>query len=110
MKGEKKARKWGEEEPSGVAKLYGPECGLSSGPAFALLDCAAWECPPSRGDACTDPNVDSRRGPHRALLDRAAWSERPPSRGGARRTRVREGVATYHFTTRRSRADKLPWV
>ncbi|PKI35323.1 hypothetical protein CRG98_044286, partial [Punica granatum] len=59
---------------------------------------------------CTDPNVDSRRGPHCALLDRAAWSERPPSRGEARQTRVREGVAIYHFTTRRSRADKLPGV
>ncbi|XP_031380021.1 UDP-glycosyltransferase 78D4-like isoform X4 [Punica granatum] len=31
--------------------LYGPECGLSSGPACALLDHAAWECPPSHGDA-----------------------------------------------------------
>ncbi|PKI39033.1 hypothetical protein CRG98_040575 [Punica granatum] len=31
--------------------LYRPECGLSSGPACALLDRAAWECPPSRGDA-----------------------------------------------------------
>ncbi|PKI57877.1 hypothetical protein CRG98_021716 [Punica granatum] len=29
-------------DPSGVAKLYGPECGLSSGPACALLDRAAW--------------------------------------------------------------------
>ncbi|PKI69146.1 hypothetical protein CRG98_010461 [Punica granatum] len=29
--------------------LYGPECGLSSGPACALLDHAVWECPPSRG-------------------------------------------------------------
>ncbi|PKI44745.1 hypothetical protein CRG98_034864 [Punica granatum] len=37
--------------PSGVAKLYGPECGLSSGPACALLDRAAWECPPFHGDA-----------------------------------------------------------
>ncbi|PKI49204.1 hypothetical protein CRG98_030393 [Punica granatum] len=64
--------------------------------------------PPFADRRCTDPNVDSRRGPHCALLDRAAWSERPPSRGDARRTRVREGVATYHFTTRRSRADKLP--
>ncbi|PKI46263.1 hypothetical protein CRG98_033344 [Punica granatum] len=59
---------------------------------------------------CTDPNVDSRQGPHCALLDRAAWAECPPSRGDACRTRVREGVATYHFTTRRSRADKLPGV
>ncbi|PKI58409.1 hypothetical protein CRG98_021167 [Punica granatum] len=24
-------------------------CGLSLGPAYALLDRAAWECPPSRG-------------------------------------------------------------
>ncbi|OWM84537.1 hypothetical protein CDL15_Pgr000977 [Punica granatum] len=31
--------------------LYEPECGLSSGPACALLDRAAWECPPSHGDA-----------------------------------------------------------
>ncbi|PKI77732.1 hypothetical protein CRG98_001856 [Punica granatum] len=35
--------------PSGVAKLYGPESGLSSGPACAFLDRAAWECPPSWG-------------------------------------------------------------
>ncbi|PKI77649.1 hypothetical protein CRG98_001987 [Punica granatum] len=35
--------------PSGVAKLYGPECALSSGPACALLDRAAWEYPSSRG-------------------------------------------------------------
>ncbi|PKI49809.1 hypothetical protein CRG98_029786 [Punica granatum] len=34
---------------SGVAKLYGPECGLSSGLVCALLDRAAWECPLSRG-------------------------------------------------------------
>ncbi|PKI66342.1 hypothetical protein CRG98_013304 [Punica granatum] len=31
--------------------LYRPECGLSSGPAWALLDRTAWEYPPSRGDA-----------------------------------------------------------
>ncbi|PKI73044.1 hypothetical protein CRG98_006539 [Punica granatum] len=37
--------------PSRVAKLYKPECGLSSGPVCALLDRAAWECPPSLGDA-----------------------------------------------------------
>ncbi|PKI79288.1 hypothetical protein CRG98_000302 [Punica granatum] len=29
--------------------VYGPECGLSSGPACALLDRAACECPPFRG-------------------------------------------------------------
>ncbi|PKI55764.1 hypothetical protein CRG98_023855 [Punica granatum] len=29
--------------------MYGLECGLSSEPACALLDCAALECPPSRG-------------------------------------------------------------
>ncbi|PKI42008.1 hypothetical protein CRG98_037626 [Punica granatum] len=29
--------------------VYGPECGLSSGPACVLLDCAAWKYPPSRG-------------------------------------------------------------
>ncbi|PKI74476.1 hypothetical protein CRG98_005158 [Punica granatum] len=32
-------------------QLYGPKCGLSLEPACALLDRAAWECPPSRGDA-----------------------------------------------------------
>ncbi|PKI58284.1 hypothetical protein CRG98_021366 [Punica granatum] len=36
---------------SPVLTLYGPECGLSLGPACALLDRATWECPPSRGDA-----------------------------------------------------------
>ncbi|PKI60845.1 hypothetical protein CRG98_018776 [Punica granatum] len=35
--------------PSGVAKLFGPKCGLSLGPACALLDRAAWGCPPSLG-------------------------------------------------------------
>ncbi|PKI69670.1 hypothetical protein CRG98_009941 [Punica granatum] len=35
--------------PSGVAKPYGPECGLSSGLACAILDRAAWEYPLSRG-------------------------------------------------------------
>ncbi|PKI74230.1 hypothetical protein CRG98_005351 [Punica granatum] len=41
-------RSW-DATHSGVAKLYGPECGLSSGPACALLDRLAWECPPSWG-------------------------------------------------------------
>ncbi|PKI64871.1 hypothetical protein CRG98_014738 [Punica granatum] len=29
--------------------VYGSECGLLAGPACVLLDCAAWECPPSWG-------------------------------------------------------------
>ncbi|PKI35400.1 hypothetical protein CRG98_044210 [Punica granatum] len=50
---------WFESEPVGNAlhkvQLYGPECGLSSGPTCALLDLAAWECPHSQGcmtDTC----------------------------------------------------------
>ncbi|OWM86316.1 hypothetical protein CDL15_Pgr011140 [Punica granatum] len=31
------------------SSVYGPECGLLSGPACVLLNRAAWECPPSRG-------------------------------------------------------------
>ncbi|PKI45017.1 hypothetical protein CRG98_034589 [Punica granatum] len=31
-----------------VSRMYGPECGLSSRSACVLLDCVAWECPPSR--------------------------------------------------------------
>ncbi|PKI71822.1 hypothetical protein CRG98_007761 [Punica granatum] len=43
--------------PSGVAKLYGPNCRLSSGPACALLDHAAWELPL----LVYDPRVEGRR-------------------------------------------------
>ncbi|PKI74236.1 hypothetical protein CRG98_005357 [Punica granatum] len=34
---------------SRVARGRGPECRVSSGPAWALLDHAAWKCPPTRG-------------------------------------------------------------
>ncbi|PKI70109.1 hypothetical protein CRG98_009572 [Punica granatum] len=49
--------------------------------------------------SCTDLNVDFRRGPHARF-----WIARLGSVTDV--TRARNGVATYHFMTRRSRAEK----
>ncbi|PKI58379.1 hypothetical protein CRG98_021254 [Punica granatum] len=45
--------------PSGVTKLYGPECGLLYEPACAILDHAAWKRPPPQGCVTDTREKDS---------------------------------------------------